>query len=157
MGQEPRDSCRENSHDKRKCLYFGKEVFVNELINTQDLTEEELQKKLKKFYISNFKKTVNQRVKIYQDKLRVKPKSIEVNESKTKWGTCSSSRNITFNYMLVMVPLELIDYVVIHELCHILHMNHDRSFWRKIGSIIPDYKKKDEQLKMYGSLMIHQS
>lgn len=140
----------------RRCLYLGKEVFVNQLIYTEGLTEEELQKNLKKFYISSCRKTINQRVKIYQKQLRVKPKSIEVNDSKTKWGMCTSNRNITFNYMLAMLPIELIDYVVVHELCHILHMNHDRSFGRKVGSIFPDYKKKDEHLKMYGILIAQQ-
>lgn len=150
------DSCKDKSYDvERKYLYLGREFFLDQLIDTKGLTEEEMKKNLKKFYISSCKKTVNQRVKIYQSQLRVKPKSIEVNESKTKWGTCTSDRKITFNYRLAMVPLELIDYVVIHELCHILHMNHDRSFWRKIGSIISDYKKREEYLKIYGALMTY--
>ena len=127
--------------------------FLNELIETQGLSEEELKIKLKKFYIKSFKKIVNKRVKLYQEELRVKAKSIEVNESISKWGACTSTKKITFNYRLVMAPMESIDYVVVHELCHILHMNHDRSFWRKIGSVLPDYKKRQAYLENYGSLM----
>ena len=108
---------------------------------------------LKKFYISSCKKIVNQRVKIYQEQLRVKPKSIQVDESKVKWGSCTSNKKITFNYKLAMAPLESIDYVVVHELCHIIHMNHERSFWRKVGSILPDYKKRQEYLQRYGATM----
>ena len=134
-------------------MYLGKLYFLNELIETQGLSEEELKIKLKKFYIKSFKKIVNKRVKLYQEELRVKAKSIEVNESISKWGACTSTKKITFNYRLVMAPMESIDYVVVHELCHILHMNHDRSFWRKIGSVLPDYKKRQAYLENYGSLM----
>jgi hypothetical protein len=52
-----------------------------------------------------------------------------------------------------MAPVEVIDYVIIHELCHLLHMNHDRSFWRKVGSLMPDYKEKEEYLARYGRAM----
>ena len=140
-------------YNERKYLYLGKAFSLDKLIDTNGLTEEEIKKSLKKFYILSCKKTINQRVKIYQAQLRVKPKSVEINESKTNWGMCTSSKKLTFNYRLAMVPIELIDYVVIHELCHILHMNHERSFWRKVGSIISDYKKREEELKIYAALM----
>jgi predicted metal-dependent hydrolase len=52
-----------------------------------------------------------------------------------------------------MAPLEAIDYVVVHELCHLQHMNHDRSFWRLVGSILPDYKKREEYLSKYGQFL----
>lgn len=109
--------------------------------------------KVKKFYIKTCKEIVNQRVKLYQEQLKVKPKVIGVDESTRKWGSCTSSKKIAFNYRLAMAPMEIIDYVVVHELCHLLHMNHDRSFWRKIGSLLPDYKKRQEYLEKYGSLM----
>ena len=139
--------------NKGKFLHVGKEFFLDDLIDTKGLNEDELKINLKKFYISSCKKIVNQRVAIYQDQLRVKPKSVQVNESRTKWGACTSSKQITFNYRLAMAPLECIDYVVVHELCHILHMNHERSFWRKVGSILPDYKIRQEYLKRYGATM----
>lgn len=149
-----KDIFREKSYDgEGKFMHLGKEFFLDELIDTKDLTEDELRISLKKFYISSCKKIINQRVKVYQEQLRVKPKSIEVDESKGKWGACTSDKKITFNYRLAMAPVESIDYVVVHELCHLLHMNHERSFWRKIGSILPDYKKREEYLERYGPLM----
>ena len=133
-----------------KFLYLGKQYFLHELIETKESNEEELKKSLKKFYFSSCKKIVGERIKSYQMQLKVKPKSIEVVESKTKWGSCSSSKKVTFNYRLAMAPIEVIDYVIIHELCHLTHMNHDRSFWRRVGSIMPDYKKKQDFLATYG-------
>ncbi|QUH20641.1 M48 family metallopeptidase [Alkaliphilus sp. B6464] len=133
-----------------KFMYLGKEYFLHELIGTSELSEDELKTKLKKFYILSCKKIIDQRIKIYQEQLKVKPKVIEIVESKNHWGSCNSNKKITFNYRLAMAPVEVIDYVVVHELCHILHMNHDRSFWRRVGSILPDYKERQKYLERYG-------
>jgi predicted metal-dependent hydrolase len=136
-----------------KFLHLGKEYFLQELIETSGLSEEELRVNLKKFYFASCKKIVGERIVRYQTMLRVKPKSIEIVESVTKWGSCSSDKKLTFNYRLAMAPVEVIDYVIIHELCHLLHMNHDRSFWRRVGSLMPDYKEKEEYLARYGYSM----
>jgi predicted metal-dependent hydrolase len=139
--------------DEGKFPYLGKEYFLHELIDTSELNEEKLKDNLKKFYFLRCKKIVGERINIYQMQLRVKPKTIEVVESRTQWGSCSSDKKLTFNYRLAMAPIEVIDYVVIHELCHLIHMNHDRSFWRRVGSIMPDYKEKQEFLARYGHSM----
>lgn len=139
--------------EEGKFLHLGKEYFLHELIETGELEEEELKKNLKKFYFASCKKIVGERIQRYQTELRVKPKSIEIVESRTKWGSCSSDKKLTFNYRLAMAPIEVIDYVIIHELCHLLHMNHDRSFWRRVGSIMPDYKEKQDYLARHGQAM----
>ena len=133
--------------EEGRFLYLGKEYYLYELIEIDGLTEEELKVRLKKFYFASIKGVIEERIKIYQEQLGVKPKSIEINESKTKWGSCDSEKKIIFNYKLAMAPIEAIDYVIVHELCHLLHMNHDRSFWRRVGSILPDYKERQEMLK----------
>lgn len=139
--------------EEGKFLYLGKECLLHELIDTNGLGEEELKKNLKKFYFSSCKKIVGERIKSYQNQLGVKPKTIEIVESLTKWGSCSSDKKLTFNYLLAMAPLEVIDYVIIHELCHLTHMNHDRSFWRRLGSVMSDYKEKEQYLAKHGRSM----
>jgi predicted metal-dependent hydrolase len=139
--------------DHGKFLYLGKEYSLHELIKTRDLEEEELKKNLKKFYITSCTKIIGERIKIYQQQLGVKPKAVEIVESDSQWGSCNSSKKITFNYRLAMAPMDVIDYVIVHELCHLIHMNHDRSFWRRVGSIVPDYKKKQEYLARFGHYM----
>lgn len=134
-------------------LYLGKTYLLNELIETENLDSEQLKMNLKKFYVIAAKKVITDRIMRYQQQLRVKPKSVEIVESSTKWGSCSSDKKLTFNYRLAMAPVEVIDYVVVHELCHLNHMNHDRSFWRLVGSVLPDYKKKEEFLARYGQYM----
>jgi predicted metal-dependent hydrolase len=140
-------------HDQGKFLYLGKEYFLHELIETSETEVEKLKLVLKKFYFSSCKKVVGERIKIYQQQLGVKPKVVDIIESKVKWGSCSFDKKICFNYRLAMAPIEVIDYVIVHELCHLLHMNHDRSFWRRVGSIVPDYKKKEEYLARHGQNM----
>ncbi len=61
-------------------------------------------------------------------------------------GTCNSKRELTFNWKLAMAPLDVIDYIVIHEMCHMVHMNHDRSFWRLVGKYMPNYDEKQAWL-----------
>jgi len=139
--------------EQEKFLHLGKEYFLHELIETSELGEEGLKDNLRKFYFSSCKKIVGERIKRYQQQLGVKPKIIEVVESKNQWGSCSSNKKITFNYRLAMAPVEVIDYVIVHELCHLIHMNHDRSFWRRVGSVLPDYKKSQEFLARQGQYM----
>lgn len=148
-----RDIPQTRDYQEGKFLHLGNYYDLHELIEIDGLSEEERKVKLKKFYMLSCKKVVGERIKIYQARLKVKPKSFDVVESATKWGSCSSDRNLTFNYRLAMAPLDVIDYVVIHELCHLLHMNHDRSFWRRVGSIMPDYKEKELYLERHGQSM----
>ncbi len=139
--------------EQGKFLHLGKFYRLQELIDTTGLDEEELRLRLKKFYFASCKKVVLERIQGYQKQLKVAPKSIEIVESSTKWGSCSSGKQLTFNYRLAMAPVEVIDYVIVHELCHLTHMNHDRSFWRRVGSVMPDFKEKEAFLARYGQAM----
>ena len=151
---EIKEKLKERTYDgEGKFLHLGKEYALDELIDTVGLSEEEQKANLKKFYFASCKKIIPERIKIYQEQLGVKPKIVEIDESKTKWGACTSDKKITFNYRLAMAPIEAIDYVVVHELCHLQHMNHDRSFWRLVGSILPDYKERQEYLYKYGQFL----
>ncbi len=71
-----------------------------------------------------------------------------ISDSKSTWGTCDSMRQLTFNWKLAMAPLEVIDYVVVHEMCHLVHLNHDRSFWRLVGKILPNYEQRENWLAL---------
>jgi predicted metal-dependent hydrolase len=73
--------------------------------------------------------------------------SIRITGAKTRWGSCSSERSISFSWRLVMASDELIDYVVVHELSHIIELNHSAQFWAVVKQYIPDYKKRREHLK----------
>ncbi len=146
-------SSEKNYEESELFLYQGKGCTLSDLLEEIPETEEEIQAALKKFYFKKTKQLVKKRVKHYESIIGVQAKGISVVESETAWGTCNSRKELTFNYKLSMAPLSVIDYVVIHELCHILHMNHDRSFWRKVGMYDRDYEAKQAYLARFGAVM----
>ncbi|MBQ7776512.1 MAG: M48 family metallopeptidase [Lachnospiraceae bacterium] len=75
---------------------------------------------------------------------------ITIRDQKTRWGSRSSSGTLSFNYRLMYAPPKVLDYVVVHELCHITHMNHSKEFWDMVASIMPDYKVYKQWLQDHG-------
>lgn len=112
------------------------------------LDDEKIKQTLQRFYYQQCKSLVEKSISQYQTYFKTKPRSIRISDSKTTWGTCDSNHRLTFNWRLAMAPQEVIDYVVVHEMCHMVHLNHDRSFWRLVGSIMPNYKEKERWLAL---------
>lgn len=146
-------SNQKSYHEKELFLFLGKALPLHELLEDIPSTEEGIQLALKKLYTKKTKQLVKKRVAHYEKVIGIKAKSITVVDSPRTWGTCSSNKDLTFNYKLSMALPQVIDYVVIHELCHILHMNHDRSFWRKVGMFDPNYKQHQAYLEKFGGVM----
>ena len=67
--------------------------------------------------------------------------SVRIKNTKSRWGSCSTKKNLNFNYKLIFLPKELADYVIVHELCHLKQFNHSRAFWELVSKAIPDYKE----------------
>lgn len=139
-----------------KSLYFKLELDSNKFmvyINSGILKEKReviIKDNLEKFYKEQAVKVLKERTDYYSNILKVAPKSIVVKNQKTLWGSCSSKGNINYNYKIVMAPLKILDYIVVHELCHLVHMNHSKDFWHLVESIIPDFKERRNWLKENG-------
>lgn len=71
---------------------------------------------------------------------------VAIRDQRSRWGSCSSKRNLNFNYRLVFIPIELVDYVIVHELCHLEHFNHSELFWGTVARALPDFKERKKQL-----------
>lgn len=90
------------------------------------------------------------RAAYYSRRMGVDYGRITIRNQKTRWGSCSSRGDLNFNCLLMLAPPEVIDYVVVHELCHRIEMNHSQSFWKEVEKILPDYKKRIRWLKTEG-------
>ena len=86
----------------------------------------------------------------YKELLHVEYKKIRIGDQKTRWGSCSSKGTISYSWRLILMPQEIQDYVVVHELCHLHEMNHSKKFWEWVASIIPDYQRRRRWLKSHG-------
>lgn len=92
---------------------------------------------------------IPERVKYFAKIIGVTYEQITIRHQKTRWGSCSSSGNLNFNCMLMATSPELIDYVVVHELCHRKQMNHSPLFWKEVEEILPDYRNLRSRLREY--------
>ncbi|MDN3017331.1 SprT family zinc-dependent metalloprotease [Paenibacillus sp. BSR1-1] len=135
---------RENNIEHDYVVFEGDKlhIFVTQL------EDEKIKHALRRFYYQQCKALVEKSISFYQSHFKTKPRSIRITDSKTTWGTCDSRHQLTFNWRLAMAPQEVIDYVVVHEMCHMIHLNHDRSFWRLVGKIMPDYKEQENWLTL---------
>ncbi len=88
-----------------------------------------------------------ERVEYYARLMGISYGRITIREQKTRWGSCSGRGNLNFNWKLVLMPPEILDYVVVHELAHRREMNHSRAFWKIVEQVLPDYQERRKKLK----------
>ncbi len=94
------------------------------------------------------------RVDLYAPLIPKPFKGIRFRRMKSRWGSCSYHGELCFNWLLIMAPIEVVDYVVIHELCHLVHHNHSQKFWNLVHTYMPDYKQHKEWLKQHGNRLM---
>ena len=94
------------------------------------------------------------RVAYYASLIGVDYNRVTIRHQKTKWGSCSGKKNLNFNCLLLLTPTEVMDSVIIHELCHLKHMNHSKEFYNEVLRVCPNYKKYDRWLKQNGGNLI---
>lgn len=114
---------------------------------------EELKQLIIDLYKNHLKSYLISRIKFYQNQFKYKVNQVTVRDQKTRWGSCSSGRNLSFNYRLMMAPPQVIDYIVVHEMCHLEHMNHSKSYWKRVYEVMPEYKKCEAWLKQNGRFL----
>lgn len=93
---------------------------------------------------------IPRRAAYYAAQMGVSYGRITIREQKTRWGSCSSRGNLNFNWKLVLMPPEVLDYVVVHELAHRREMNHSERFWSIVGEVLPDYRERRKMLREWG-------
>jgi predicted metal-dependent hydrolase len=112
-----------------------------------------LKKALEKWYRRQAEKIILKRVEFYKHKFNVVPRQVKIKQQKKRWGSCTSKGDLLFNWRTIMAPSPVIDYIIVHELSHLIHKNHSGKFWKSVESILPDYKDRKKWLKDYGVRM----
>jgi hypothetical protein len=106
-----------------------------------------IKKTIENFYIAKAEEVIRDRLEHFNEYYGFRYNRVTMRNQKSRWGSCSRLRNLNFNWRLIMAPIEVIDYVVVHELCHLKEMNHSSRFWALVAQSLPDHKKTRKWLK----------
>jgi len=110
-------------------------------------------KKIEKWMRDMAKQIVSERCSYFGQRLRLEYRGVTVNNNKSRWGVCDDKGNIALNWRAVMLPPHLLDYIVVHEFCHLLEFNHTPQFWAIVETILPNWKVIRRELKLYNYLL----
>ncbi|MBU1017690.1 M48 family metallopeptidase [Patescibacteria group bacterium] len=125
----------------------------NEMLITlyRHITEAEglnaVKKTIKKFYREKAEEVIHDRLQFFNEHYGFHYNRVTLRDQKSRWGSCSRLKNLNFNWRLIMAPIEIIDYVVAHELCHLKEMNHSSRYWALVTQAIPDHKERRKWLR----------
>jgi hypothetical protein len=145
--------------DGERFLYLGKEVPLRLVPDQRPVLVLDRSFKLTKsvqpqaesvfeaWYKQQARAIVTERVKFFAREYGFKIGKVRVSSARTRWGSCSQKGTLSFTWRLVMAPLEVIDYVVVHELCHLKELNHSKAYWAQVETILPDYKVRRKWLR----------
>lgn len=140
---------RKKEIDCRKTL-LNKRDFI---ITTPTREQLKLKESMELWFRHKTLEKVEEGITYYQKYFNVKPTAIKAKEQKKRWASCTAKKELLFNWRCVMAPSWVIDYIVVHEMCHMLHMDHSKDFWLLVEKIMPEYEKRREWLKNYGVKM----
>jgi predicted metal-dependent hydrolase len=98
--------------------------------------------------------TIEEKIVHYASLLNVRPRTIRINGARTRWGSCSAKDNLNFSWRIAMLPPDIIDYIIVHELAHIREKNHGPGFWNTVASMLPGYKNPKSWLRKNSHLFI---
>lgn len=102
---------------------------------------------LVRWYKRQAEHKLREKVARYAPIVGVKPTAINIRSFKARWGSCTAQGEVEFNWLIMLAPNRMVDYVVIHELCHLIHHDHSPEFWRELGRVMPDYQQCREWLR----------
>ena len=122
----------------------GRQLFVH---ITGNADEAVIERAVTQWYQLEAERLFRERVAHYARLMNVAPRSVKLSSASTQWGSCTVSGSIRLNWQLIKMPLRLIDYVVVHELAHLVELNHSAAFWQVVETMYPDYAKRRADLR----------
>ncbi len=141
-----------SSNNTKKSRIKGSKIFLS--LHEKDFMQENIVKLEVSRLLKEFAEEVLlERTNHFSNLIGEKPKSIKVKEYKSKWGSCSFKGDIVYNWKIIFAPLEIIDYLVVHELCHLEHHNHSSHFWGKVEQFLSDFSTRKKWLRKHSHLL----
>ncbi|HNV04905.1 MAG: hypothetical protein BWX56_01340 [Euryarchaeota archaeon ADurb.Bin023] len=105
------------------------------------------------WYKQQAKNILTERTSSYARLMKLSFSSIRIKEQNSRWASCSNIGNLNYNWKIIMAPVPVIDYIIVHELSHLVEMNHSSNFWNIVSSVLPDYKERKDWLKTFGPVL----
>jgi len=133
---------------EEKCRLVGGRLVVE--VNAKSDSENDrkaIKAALMDWYLQHAEEKIKERVSRFARLIGKRPNSTKIKNQEKRWGSCSRTGIIRFNWKIIMAPISIMDYVIVHELCHLFYPHHSPQFWQRVQSIIPDYKKRQHWLK----------
>ena len=112
-----------------------------------------VKKKIEAYFKAQALDIILPKVDYFAQLTQLSPTDINIRQYRARWGSCNSKGELSFNYLLMMLPISVIDYVVIHELCHLRHLNHSTDFWRLVAAYCPNFKQAKAWIKINQSAL----
>ncbi|MDI3537261.1 MAG: M48 family metallopeptidase [Eubacteriaceae bacterium] len=137
--------------DKSQTGFNGNGFYLYE-----NLEEDQLKSEMVSLYRGLARNLLIKKIIDYGQLMGVFPKKLRINKARSRWGSCSSVGNVNFSWYLIMAEESAIDYVVVHELAHLLKMNHSKEFWAIVRTYCPDYEQAKEKLKALQKILAFQ-
>jgi predicted metal-dependent hydrolase len=135
---------------RKKPVLSGKQVFVYVPRRSSKDERKYIRTQLTDWYRKNAREIIISRVTYFRKRIGVEYGEVRIKTLRSRWGSCSHQGNLNFNWKLILAPIHMIDYVVVHELCHLIHQNHSHRFWDEVKKHLPDYKDRRKWLMNYG-------
>lgn len=116
--------------------------------------QEHLRHAFRDWYVSHGHSKVQQRMKLFAPRLGLTPSKVVVKDQQLRWGSCTKNATININWKILMVPMRIVDYVIVHELGHMICADHSSDFWTVVSSVMPDYDERKEWLRVNGATLV---
>ena len=136
-----------NSDDGQQTLNITFTAAEENRFKTQLQLALAVKKKIEGYFTAQAQAIILPKVEYYSQLTQLFPTKIKIRQYRARWGSCNSKGELSFNYLLMMLPMHVIDYVVIHELCHLRHLNHSTAFWQLVAAYCPNFKQAKSWVK----------
>lgn len=132
-------------------LQDGRFMLSRALVEREGVTG--AKRAFEKYYASKGAQRLQARVSYFAPKVGVEVTGIEVKDIGFKWARCGASGNLAFHWKCMMAPARIFDYLVVHELCHLIYRNHSAAYWNEVDKVMPDYRERKDWLRLHGAAL----